>query len=217
MILVVGAGPVGLTAALELARRGFDVRIIERAESPSGLSKAIGINPRSLELLESAGATPALLEAGTKIGRANLHQAGRRVFSIDLSRVNHRYDFMLALAQSRTEGILADRLQSYGVEVERGCALTRLMERDGRPVCRLEARGRASEAVPDFLVGADGAHSLVRRSLRIGFPGRVYDHDWRLMDVRLDWPYEEEQVHIFISAQGLLFVITTGPGCFRNT
>ena len=84
-VLIAGAGPVGLTAALEPAGRGAAVRIFDREGSRSKLSKAIGINVQSLELLEPSGATERLLAAGIRIAHANLHFDGAKLVTLDLS------------------------------------------------------------------------------------------------------------------------------------
>ena len=215
MILIVGAGPVGLTAGLELARRGIAFRIVDKADSPSKLSKAIGVNPRSLELLEPSGACAALLESGTKISRANLHDDNGVLTTLNFQGIGHRHNFMLALPQSRTEAVLTDKLQSLGVQVERGCALTRLTVHDGKAQCLLETGDRRSELNPSLVIGADGAHSLVRESLRIPFAGRTYDRDWSLVDLRLDWSCPDDEVNLFVTRRGLLAVIPMGPGRYR--
>ena len=215
MLLIVGAGPVGLASALELARRGIELRIIDKAETPSKLSKAIGVNPRTLELLEPSGASAQLLESGTKVRRANLHEDDRHLATLEFEAAAHRHNYMLALPQSRTEAVLADTLQGYGVQVERGCCLTRLVLRNGRVRCLLETRGRRSEVQPSLVIGADGAHSIVRDSLRITFPGRAYNADWTLLDVRLEWGHEEDEVNLFASKEGLVVAIPIGPGRYR--
>lgn len=214
-VLVVGAGPVGLAAALELTRRGFTVRIVDKEATPSPFSRAIGINARTLELLEPSGVTPILLQHGVRITHANLRVGDALVGRVDFAAVAHRYNFLLALPQRETERHLADALAAHGVNVERGCELIgfdqkkpfvryRLMRRDG------DENGEAT-----YIIGADGAHSRVRRLLDLPFPGAALDDVWNIVDARLDWPYAGDEGNMFMFAGNVLLVLPLGGGIYR--
>ena len=215
-VLVVGAGPVGLTAALELARRGAAVRIIEKAAERGALSKAVGINARSLELLRPSGVTPRLIEAGLPVYRINLRHYTRLLAAIDFERMDHRYNFLLSLAQSQTELTLEAALAERFVDVERRTELTGLAEDAHGVDTRIVHAGTTAEARFDFLVGADGAHSTVRAALGIGFAGERYPDSWSLADIELDWPFGQGEGNLFMHDDGaVLFVIALGRGRFR--
>lgn len=211
-VLIVGAGPVGLTAALELARRGQQARIIEREPAPSTLSKAIGVNVRTLELLEPSGMTERLLAAGTRIYALSIRTPGRELLRVDLTKLRHRYNHMLALPQCETEALLADRLTEAGVAVERGVEFVGLEERDGKVHARLMRGDHVEETAASHVLGADGAHSAVRKSLGLDFPGTAYPEPWRLADVEMDGPFDPAEVVIFLLPSGLLFTIGMGEG-----
>ena len=117
-ILIVGAGPAGLTAAVELARRGHAIRIVDQGAGPSDESRALGVNARTLEILEPCGVTPKMLEAGIRFRRVNFIDPPKRLFTIDISRLDHRYNFMLSLPQADTERLLMTALEELGHKVE---------------------------------------------------------------------------------------------------
>lgn len=233
-ILIAGAGPSGLTAAIELHRRGIPVRIIDKAPDFAGESRAIGINPRTLSILAPSGASERLLAESTKIERAYLHfdssgsaasdsstARGSRTARLDFTELNSPYPFMLALPQSRTERILDDVLLGLGGRVEHETALTGFEEtRGGGPGadgvrCRIEGPSGASEVIVEHLIGADGARSIVREQTGLAFPGDCLDHDWTIVDVVMDWPYPPNELHIFFNDTGFLFTITMGHGRYR--
>jgi 2-polyprenyl-6-methoxyphenol hydroxylase-like FAD-dependent oxidoreductase len=118
--LVVGAGPVGLGAALFLTRQGRVPRVVEMRDEPSRQSQALAINPRTLDILEPTGLTQQMLELGLPIRGVRFYQRGRAVAALSFAGIHPDYPFMLALSQATTERLLARALEASGGEVERG-------------------------------------------------------------------------------------------------
>ena len=140
-VLVIGAGPTGLAAALELARHGRAVRIVDKHPTRSQHSKAIGVNARTLELMEASGVTERLLASGLRLPRFRFRSGERLLATVELARVAHRYNFMLALLQAETERILEQRLAEYGTVVEWSTEFTGLEAGADRVRASLSAGG----------------------------------------------------------------------------
>lgn len=213
-ILIVGAGPVGLTMAVELSRFGVDIRIIEKSPHPTETSRALVIWSRTLELFDRAGCTPALLEAGLKGHGASL-RAGQTVLGRprfdDIASV---YNFALMIPQRDTERLLIEHLRSLGVEVERQVELVSFSKReDGIQAVLGHADGRHETVSAPWLLGCDGAHSAVRHGLNVEFPGSTQDDDWLIADVRLDGEHAPpaDEISIYFHHEGP-FVIFPLPG-----
>ena len=214
-VLVVGAGPVGLSAAINLARSNFPVRIVEARSEPSTYSKAIGINARTLELLEPAGVTERLLDVGLKIPRIIFQTPDRVLFAVEFSEVAHRYNFMVGLPQSETERILEQRLNELDVRVERNVTLERVDQRPESVIGYLANGGREEVVEASYVIGSDGAHSTVRKQLGVGFPGHRMRGDWSLADVKMDTPLQSDAANVVFGNDGMLFAISFKPGVYR--
>ena len=215
-VLVVGAGPVGMAGALELNRLGANVRIVERETTRGTLSKAVGISARTLELLEPAGVSARLVARGLRISRVNLSYDGRVLTAVDFSRMQHRFNFMLSLPQDETEAILEDALRERGVTVERGVDFTGYRELADGVTALLSRRDAASSHSVDYLLGADGAHSRVRKAAGIDFAGEPYEDAWSLADVRMDWPFGHGEAHLMMRRDGrVLFVMSMPDSRYR--
>lgn len=214
-VLIVGAGPVGLTAAVELWRQGVQARIITKAEDFATESRAIGINPVSLSLLEASGASEKLIAEGTKIEQAYLHFEQGGVASLNFNKIDSKYNYILALPQSRTERILNKTLQELGGRVEHGTALERLEQIDDIVRCHVRTSSGPSVIEAQTVIGADGAHSICRKSIGVEFPGETIDGDWTIADVRLDWEYPHNELHGFVNDDGFFMAITMGNGMYR--
>jgi len=215
-VLVVGAGPTGLTAALELSRLGIPVRIVDRALEPSTTSRALGIQARTLELLRPRGVADEMLRLGTRASRTALHAGGHRIATVEFGRMSSQFDFILMLAQSETERLLTERLGAQGVKVERGPAFTSLEERPDCVAVTLRTEdGTAETMVASYVIAADGSHSPVRKSLGLPFTGRSLPQNYVLGDVHLTGDIPEDQLSIFLARNGFLAVFPMGAGRFR--
>ena len=215
-VLVAGAGPVGLATALELTRRGAAVRIIDKSADRTHLSKAVGINARTLELLEPAGVTPQLIEAGLPLKRMTLRYDDRVLTTIALDKTDHRFNFILSLPQSETERILEAALAARGVTVERKTELSGFEQSAVGVSARLIQDNRVDHFIGDYIAGCDGAHSAVRKALGVGFSGERYPDEWSLADIRMDWPYGHGGGDLIMRPDNqVLFVVSLPDGRFR--
>lgn len=184
-VLIAGAGPTGLTLAIDLARRGIAVRIVDKAPVPGAGSRGDGIQPRTLEVFDDLGVLDAVLAAGAPLPLMRAHLDGVLVAERRMSQPRDPspavpYPNPWTLGQSDTERLLRARLAEFGVEVEFGTALTDFtQDRDG--VTATVSTGTGIETVrADHLVGADGGSSAVRRALGIAFEGTT-DESMRML------------------------------------
>jgi len=213
-VLVVGAGPVGLTMAAELARYGVPVRIVDRAPLPTQTSKALVIWSRTLELMDRMGCTRDFLDHGVTC-RGGTIRSGKGILGhANFDEIDSPYNFALMIPQSETERLMAAHLGRLGVSVERRVELTGFSERpDGVEAHLRHDDGTEEALVTPWLIGCDGAHSTVRHSAGMEFSGSTQGGDWMLADVRLEGAGvpPRDQVATYLQPEGP-FVIFPQPG-----
>ncbi len=201
-ILVVGAGPTGLTAAVELRRLGLDAAVIDRKPAPSPLSRAVGILPRSMDILEPSGASAAIRSEAIPIGQAIFHYGAQRIGTLDLAAATGAR--LLALAQDRTEAHLAAALDRQGGQVRYGAEFQSLEQDDSEVRVRISGADEAYSCV----IGADGVQSRVRRALGVAFRGHDLPEDWSIADVEAEaWPDPASfQIFLLDGGRGVIVV-----------
>jgi 3-(3-hydroxy-phenyl)propionate hydroxylase len=215
-IMVVGAGPTGLAAALDLARFGVPVRLIDKALEPATHSRAIAIQPRTLEMLQQRDCVQPFLDLGHKSYAANFYSGDRRLLHLDFRPLSSPFPYILFLEQSQTERILSERLQQLGVRIERGIELIDFTDGLGGEQLTLRHHdSRIEHTSTPYLLGCDGAHSFVRKHLRLGFHGKSYPQTFTLADLHVDWDRSDEEFHIFASDEGLIALFPLGGGIHR--
>ena len=189
LILVVGAGPTGMTAAIELRRAGLDVRIVDKSEHLAQHSQALAVQARTLEQFQRYGITEKAVARGRKLKEAAFWSDGKKILSVKFDRIKSRYPYVLMLPQNETEAILNEQMESLGVQTERGIELVGLTQQDDRVVATLRHRNGSEEEVrPRWVIGCDGAHSRVREMLRIPFEGQGVGLSFFLGDLEIDGP-----------------------------
>lgn len=202
-VLVVGAGPTGLTMASELIRRGLRVRIVDQNERPTNQSRALGLHSRTLEIFEKMGVLDTMLEQGLPIDHLQIYQNGRCIGSPSLSVLNAPYPFILILPQANTEKILNTHLESLGGKVERPTQIVRVQENQA---FLNHPDGKQEVIEAKWIIGCDGAHSTVRSSLNTSFKGSGFSEGFGLADVSAETSLSPTAMHAFVGPKGLFLV-----------
>ena len=187
-VLIVGAGPVGMTATLELKRRGIHPRIIDKSAGRAQQSRALGVNPRTLEFLEPSGLTEQLLMIGNELSRNYIVEDGHTAFTLRLSKLKHHFPFMLIVPQSETERLLHDAIRAQGVEVEWNTELMELTVEGGQVTAVIATEDSCTYETPDYIIGADGAYSTTRQFAGLEFRGSGYPIVFALADIQYQQP-----------------------------
>jgi len=199
-VLIVGAGPVGLTLALGLARQGTRCRIVDRDAGPSPTSRASELHARTLEVLDAMGAAEDVLAAGLVLRVITFISRGRCVARLSTAGIDSSFPARLAIPQSDTERILESHLAQAEVTVERERELLDFVDNGaGVTATFQDARAERTAIRAGWLVGCDGVHSAVRQHLGLAFDGEDYPGVWAIVDARIDgWACPPGEVFVFL-------------------
>ena len=205
-ILVVGAGPTGLTAGVELARRGLKATVIEKRPGGSTLSRAVGIVPLSLKLLEPSGVTPRLLAEGVSMQSVKFYMGNQPAVTLPLDPPKPRYGYghILMLPQDQTEAALRDKFAELGGTVRYGCELQNLSQNDDSVTVKY-ANGDSEKY--DYVIGADGRASNVRSALGVDYPGLDLTEAWSIADVDCEGWENSDDFTLCVLDEGKVAVI----------
>ena len=215
-VLIVGAGPTGLAAAVELHRRGIPARIINKAPHGASGDRATWIQSATLERLHESGASERIVREGTIQRYFVSHDLNGFVHKLDMTLAGGQYPFAVVLAQSKTEQILSDILEGFGGKVEHSTELIDLEQSNDSVQCTIRLPCGATQKFNyDHVIGADGAHSLVRKLCGIKFEGDSTDRDWTVTELRLKWPHPNSESHIYMQDDGFLMAFHMNDDNYR--
>jgi 2-polyprenyl-6-methoxyphenol hydroxylase-like FAD-dependent oxidoreductase len=203
-VLIVGAGPTGLTLAAQLQTFGVRFRLIDRNTDRVHESRALAVQARTVEIFDALGIGEALVKRGNPSVRLALHFEHGAVAQVELAGFaakDTRFPFILFVSQAETEALLSSAVIAAGGSIERAVELVEAIP-DGHEVrCRLRhGDGREERIRASYVVGCDGAHSAVRKQAEIPFEGDAYLQDFMLGDVEADGPIEPDTLHSFAAA-----------------
>jgi 2-polyprenyl-6-methoxyphenol hydroxylase-like FAD-dependent oxidoreductase len=211
-ILIVGAGPSGLTLAAALASKGIRTIVIDRLVEGENTSRAAVVHARTLEVLESLDVTQRLVARGLQARRFTIRDRDRVLVPIAFDRLPTAYPYTLMVSQAVTEQVLLERFMELGGTVLRPRALAHLEQNDVGATATLDD---GSQIQARYVVGADGMHSTVREAAHIGFSGGSYAESFVLADVRLTGGVPSDEVILYFSPAGMVVVAPLPNGVHR--
>jgi 2-polyprenyl-6-methoxyphenol hydroxylase-like FAD-dependent oxidoreductase len=218
MVTVVGAGPTGLTAACLLLRYGVACRVVDAAERATSASRAIGVSSRSLEVLDEIGAALDLVGLGLPSHVANFYARDRLIARLSSTRLQDtEFPFLLAVPQSSTERVLEERLRTLGGKVERGVQVAGVEQGSDGVELNETYDGARRTTTADWVIGADGSHSVVRKALSVGFDGAATGRVFANVDAVLDPAPRAGEGHYHFTPEGMLVMAPLPGGVHRIT
>ena len=207
-VLVIGAGPSGLTLAASLVKQGVATTVVDRQAAGANTSRAAVVNARTLEVLDDLDVARRLVKEGIHAPRFTIRDGRRTLIPVDFSVLPTDYPYSLMVPQATTEQLLLERLTELGGTVLRPKTLASLIQ-DADGVTATFDDGELIRA--RYVVGADGMHSIVREQAGIGFEGGAYQESFTLADVRLRGEAPPDEVILFWAKAGLT-VVAPLPG-----
>jgi 2-polyprenyl-6-methoxyphenol hydroxylase-like FAD-dependent oxidoreductase len=214
-VLIVGAGPTGLVLALWLTQMEVRVRIIDKTSEPGTTSRALAVQARTLEFYNQIGLADEVVRRGRIVTAANLWVAGKKaahaVFG-EIGKGISPFAYALVFPQDEHEQLLIDRLSQLGVSVERQTELLEFKEVNDGVDAQLKTRDGSFQAChAAYIAGCDGAHSVVRQQLKIGFPGGTYSHLFYVADVEATGDVMNGELHVGLDKSDFIAVFPLKP------
>lgn len=217
-VLIVGAGPSGLMMAAQLLRYGVQPVIIDSKQGPTTHSKALAVQARSLEIYRQMGVIDVIIKGGKQAAGVVFNQEGKEVAELSLSNVGDTqtaFPFVHLYQQSKNERLLLDFLTLNCCPVYWNTSLLAIEQQAGKVLVQLQAGEETQHITCDWLIGADGAHSLVRKQLQIPFNGDTYQHQFYLADVKINNAFGDK-VALFLAKKGFAaFFPMPEEQCYR--
>ena len=217
-VLIVGAGPTGLTAAIELSRHGIACRIIDKLPAAVQTSNALAIQARTLEIWQQQGILPQALQHGYKVENINVFAGSQQIiqFQVDQIHLPSPYPFLLALSQHQTETILTAHLKShYKTSIERSAQLIDLQITNHRVIAHYQTPHETKSIEAQWLIACDGSHSTVRRLSNLTFKGKELTQHFIMADLNIEGNLLEHGVYGFLAPQGVIAMLPLQKNFYR--
>jgi 2-polyprenyl-6-methoxyphenol hydroxylase-like FAD-dependent oxidoreductase len=214
-VVIVGAGPTGLSLGAELRRLGESPLILDRLAAGENTSRACVVHARTLEVLEPMGATSELRRHGIEVQIFRIRDRSRILATVNFKDLRSKYRFTLMCPQNRVEDILLRRLQGFGGAVERPTEVIAIRPGEDHVELQVKSGEDARTIHANWVIGCDGAHSVVRELAAIPFEGGAYEESFILADVEMYWPLSRDEVTLFYSEKGLVVVAPLPDDHFR--
>lgn len=211
-VLVVGAGPTGLTLTAKLAKQGIKCALIDKREKPSELLKALVISMASLHYLDDIGISEKLMREGRLVPMLTIYWNKKRLMNVSYKYLQSPYNKFVHITQPLVESHLLDYLAKHDIAPQRGVELIDLEQEHKKVKTVLKNKaGVFYEQEFDYVIGCDGGKSTVREKSGILYDNEQYGSYFILADVILDWDAKTDQTHYFLTEQGYLMLV---PGPF---
>jgi 2-polyprenyl-6-methoxyphenol hydroxylase-like FAD-dependent oxidoreductase len=207
-VLIAGAGPTGLALACQLIRYGVDFVIIDKKETTTPHSKAIGVQARTLEIYEQIGLADKLIDLGAIAAKFRMIVGGKVRGEAELSKIGaglSPYPFVLMVEQGRHETLLYDFIKSHGKDVRWRTELASFtQDAVGVTATVVNSSGETEIITAKYLVGCEGAKSQVRQDLGLTFAGSTFERMFFVADVEIDWEFSHDAGNAFLMKDTLL-------------
>jgi len=204
-VLIVGAGPTGLTMACELERQDISFRIIDKKSELTQGSNATWIQTRTLEIFDAIGIIDRFLKIGHKCEAINFYVKGKALAKISLKKMDSAFPFILMLPQHETERLLNSKLEESKVAVERSVELINIQQTSNGVISTVRfADGRTENITSDWVIACDGANSTVREKCQISFPGEDLPEQFMVADAKMSSFLPADEIHVFFDKGTIL-------------